>query len=86
MSESLYHITLKSSNKKTGPIAVVTSSHDTCPDVCPFKDGGCYANGGPLRLHWDKVSNGTRGISFSELLVKLRELSYEEKTATVSSR
>lgn len=74
MSESFYHITLKSTNKKTGPIAVVTSSHDTCPDTCPFKRNGCYADGGPLRIHWDKVSDGTRGISFRELLSKLREL------------
>ena len=86
MSESLYHITLKSTNRKTGPIAVVTSSQDTCPDTCPFKGGGCYADGGPLRLHWDKVSSGVRGITFKALLAKLRELSDEETNKTISSR
>ena len=86
MSESLYHITLKSTNRKTGPIAVVTSSQDTCPDVCPFKQSGCYANGGPLRLHWNLVSNGTRGIRFRELLDKLKELGNEKESTTVSGR
>jgi len=74
MSENLYHITLKSNNKKTGPIIVITSSRNTCPETCPFKKNGCYADGGPLKLHWDKVSDGTRGFSFVELLSKLKEL------------
>ncbi len=69
-----YHIIKKSSNKKTGPIAVVTSPNSTCPNVCPFKGNGCYANYGKLKLHWDKVSNGERGIGFKELLVELKKL------------
>jgi hypothetical protein len=53
-----YHLTKKSSNKKTGPIAVSTTSKDSCPSTCPLKSNGCYADSGPLRLHWDAVSAG----------------------------
>ena len=57
-----FHFTAKSSNVKTGPIAVTTSSADTCPQTCPFNNGGgCYAASGPLKLHWDKVTAGERG-------------------------
>jgi hypothetical protein len=56
------HLTPKSSNAKTGPIAVTTSDARTCPVTCPFYDGGgCYAASGPLKLHWDKVTAGERG-------------------------
>lgn len=73
MSETIYyHLVEKSNNKKTGPIAVLTSSFITCPDNCPFKRNGCYANGGPLRLHWDKVTRGERGYRFSELESELK--------------
>jgi hypothetical protein len=59
---TFYHLTAKSSNVKTGPIAVTTSSADTCPQTCPFNNGGgCYAASGPLKLHWDKVTRGERG-------------------------
>ena len=52
-----YQLTLKSRNKKTGPIPVSTTSDDTCPDVCPFKAGGCYAKGGPLAIVWRRVDD-----------------------------
>ena len=52
-----YHLSLKSGNKKTGKIPVSTSSPNTCPDACPLKRNGCYADSGPLLLHWDKVSS-----------------------------
>ena len=32
-----YHLTAKSSNRKTGPIPVSTTSSDSCPDSCPLK-------------------------------------------------
>jgi hypothetical protein len=73
MGEQLYyHLVKKSTNKKTGPIAVLTSSFYTCPDTCPFKRNGCYADGGPLRIHWDKVTEGNRGVTFTTLLDILR--------------
>jgi hypothetical protein len=72
---SYYHITLKSNNRKTGDMVVVTSSRDTCPSVCPFRKSGCYALGGPLRLHWNKVSEKERGYSFDEFLERIKEIS-----------
>jgi hypothetical protein len=60
------HITMVSSNKKTGPIPVSTTSADTCPGTCPLKGNGCYAESGPLAIHWRKVSSGERGASWSD--------------------
>lgn len=66
------HLTLKSSNIKTGPIPVTTSDRSTCPSACPLKAGGCYAKGGPLGIHWAAVSNGDRGASLSVLANQIR--------------
>lgn len=68
-----YHLTRASANKKTGPIPVSTSSKSTCPS-CPLKGNGCYAEGGPLRLHWDKVSDGARGGTLPEFCADIRKL------------
>ena len=59
------HLTLKSANVKTGPIPVSTTEATTCPPSCPFSGGGCYAKGGPLAIHWRKVSDGSRGGNWS---------------------
>jgi hypothetical protein len=66
------HLTLKSANVKTGPIPVSTSSADTCPDSCPLKAGGCYAKGGPLGMHWRKVTSGERGGDVSAFVKVIR--------------
>lgn len=60
------HLTIKSSNKKTGPIPVSTTSALSCPDSCPLKKNGCYADGGPLALHWRAVTEGERGMQWGE--------------------
>ncbi len=59
-----FYITLSSKNKKTGGIPVATGPRETCPDSCPLRNNGCYADGGPLRIHWDKVTSGERGTDF----------------------
>ena len=61
-----YHLTLASRNRKTGPIPVATISNKTCPTSCPLKGNSCYAESGPLRLHWDAVNKGKRGTSFDD--------------------
>lgn len=61
-----FHLTLKSSNSKTGPIPVSTSPEETCPPSCPLKGKGCYADGGPLRIHWQKVTDGERGMTYDD--------------------
>jgi hypothetical protein len=59
------HLTLKSSNVKTGPMPVSTSGRQTCPAACNLRKNGCYADSGPLALHWDKVTSGERGIDWN---------------------
>jgi len=66
-----YHITQESSNEKTGKMLVTTSAQKTCPPSCPLF-GKCYACGGPLKMHWDKVSRGERGDTFPAFARKLR--------------
>lgn len=68
------HLTLKSSNAKTGPIPVSTTSAATCPPQCPFQGSGCYAESGPLALHWRKVTDGSRGMDWSAFVATIASL------------
>ncbi len=71
----LYHLALKSKNIKTGPIPVSTTSNQSCPKNCAFRDNGsCYAKSGPLAIHWSKVSNGLRGVKFNEFASQIKHL------------
>lgn len=70
--EHRYHLTPVSMNKKTGPIPVTTSSRSTCSDHCSFKGNGCFADYGPLKLHWDKLPE--RGVDLDTHCAQLREL------------
>jgi hypothetical protein len=74
LSSLSFHLSPVSGNAKTGPIAVSTSSRATCSPTCPFLGNGCYAETGPLLLHWRKVTEGIRGVSFPDFLGKLRSL------------
>lgn len=67
-------LTLKSSNAKTGPIPVSTSANESCPTSCPLSAGGCYAKGGPLAIHWRKVSEGRAGVPFDQFLEQIEAL------------
>ncbi len=68
-----FHLTPNSANAKTGPIAVSTSSKASCPD-CVFKGNGCYAESGPLAIHWREVSNGNRGVDFDTFINQVKSL------------
>jgi ferredoxin len=75
------HTTIKSNNRKVGKIPVTTTSADTCPDVCPFNnanEGGCYANGGPLAMHWAKVTKRERGDGWSTFIAKVKSFKVGE--------
>lgn len=64
------HLVAKSGNEKTGPIPVTTTGAQTCPKACPFRndrEGGCYAQGGPLGMHWRAVTDGRRGSGWKGL-------------------
>lgn len=76
VADAVVHLTLKSANVKTGPIPVSTTSALSCPDECPLKKAGCYADGGPLAIHWSAVTAGTRGtdwITFCNSIAALPE-------------
>jgi hypothetical protein len=71
------HLTISSRNAKTGPIPVSTTSAASCPNACPFNNankGGCYAESGPLAMHWRKVTQGVRGDAFGTFLDKIARL------------
>jgi hypothetical protein len=70
----MFHITLKTKNPKVGNMAATTSTAKTCPTSCPFKDNGCYADSGPLKLHWDKVTEGERGDDWPTFLDKIKDM------------
>lgn len=67
-------LTLQSRNIKTGPIPVSTTSRDTCPNACPLKNNGCYAEIGRLAIHWRKVSSGERGLTYRQFLASIKSL------------
>lgn len=69
-----YHFTRVSGNQKTGPMAVTTTSANSCPPDCSFKKNGCYAESGPLALHWGAVTSGKRGYNVDELLEDIQTL------------
>lgn len=69
-----YHISKNSNNRKTGNMVVITSSQKTCPDTCPLKNNGCYADCGHLLLHWNKVTNGERGVAWNQFIEELERL------------
>lgn len=74
------HLTLKSRNKKTGAMPVTTTTAKTCPKTCPFNhrnEGGCYADGGPLGMFWQKVTDGRAGADYSETLQAVADLPAE---------
>jgi len=67
------HLTPVSSNVKTGPIPVSTTSKSTCPVDCAMR-AGCYADSGPLALHWNAVSSGQRGTDWASFCHSIEQL------------
>lgn len=67
-------LTKVSSNAKTGPIPTSTSERSSCWQGCAFYDKGCYAASGPQALHWRKVSEGERGMSWDVFCSEIRKL------------
>lgn len=70
----MFALTVKSANKKTGPIAVSTSEAETCPKACPLAAAGCYAKYGPLGMFWARVSDGRAGTAWGEFVQAVRML------------
>ena len=67
-------LTLNSSNRKTGPIAVSTNGWSTCPPDCAMLKE-CYAHKGyHTRIHGDKIERGERGVPFDAFVKQLSKL------------
>jgi hypothetical protein len=66
--------TAVSSNTKTGQIPTSTTERASCPTTCAFYDKGCYAKSGPQAIHWRKVSNAERGVSWAEFTKLIRKI------------
>ena len=71
-----FQLTPKSSNRKTGPIATIRSSSNTCPKTCPFNNGGgCYAASGHESIHWRRLdkSENPKHVSWLGLSDQFRD-------------
>lgn len=64
-------------NQKTGPIAVITITDETCAEDCPFREESCYARGGPLAIHWRAISRKDKGQSWDDLCCSVSRLPLE---------
>ena len=64
-----FTFTRVSSNSKIGPMPVTITSENSCPNSCPLKGKGCYANVGPLALHWRKTK-----LTSAELFKQIRTI------------
>jgi hypothetical protein len=60
-----------SGNQKTGPIPTTMTEAASCPDACPLKGNGCYAEYGRTALHWKNMGSekkfAAEAISWDEM-------------------
>ena len=68
------HFVAVSQNAKTGPIPVSIIERASCWPGCVLYDNGCYAETGALAMHWDRVSHGPTGGSWSAFCAKVASL------------
>jgi len=71
-----YHLTQISRNAKLGAIPATTSGAETCPDKCPLKANGCYAESGHVGMHWRMVTKGKRGGNWAHIIDELKRKTY----------
>jgi hypothetical protein len=68
------HFIAISQNAKTGPIPASIVERASCWPGCALYENGCYAETGALAMHWDRVSHGMAGGSWSEFCAKIAAL------------
>lgn len=66
----MFKFTAISHNKKTGPIPVTTTAKQSCPETCPLKGSGCYAETGPVNRVWIQLCNESE----DEFLGKVKKI------------
>lgn len=64
--------TQTSRNPKTGAISTTMTSAKACPNDCPLKGAGCYADGGKTAINWRKITGGTMGLDWPEFLQAIK--------------
>jgi len=69
--------TAKSSNVKTGPIPVTTTSKTTCAPGCPFQGNGCYAESGPMAYLWQGVTDAGPNAEFKSGKATIRTTDWQ---------
>jgi len=60
--------TQTSRNRKTGAISTTMTSAKSCPNDCPLKGAGCYADGGATAINWRKITGGEMGLQWQEFI------------------
>src|SRR5713101_5738902 len=68
------HFIAASQNAKTGPMPASIIEPASCWPGSALYENGCYAETGALALHWDRVSQGVRGGSWSDFCAKVAAL------------
>ena len=63
-----------SQNAKTGPMPASIVERESCWPGCALYENGCYAETGAIAMHWDRVSRGLAGGSWSEFCAKVAAL------------
>ncbi len=77
--------TAKSTNKKTGPMPVSTTSKDACAPDCAFLDDGCYAKYGPLGMLWTGMTKAGPNASFRSGVATVRTIDWSGLCANVKA-
>jgi len=67
-------LTLESTNRKTGPIPVSSTSKKSCPPTCPLKGDGCYAEFGPMSWQWAKLTRNDIGEAWDEFCQSVSDM------------
>jgi hypothetical protein len=80
------HFIAISQNAKIGPIPVSMVERASCWPGCALYGNGCYAETGALAMHWDRVSRGEAGGSWSEFCAKIAALRPRPSLALRPSR
>lgn len=65
-------LTVRSMNRKTGPIPVSSTDMASCPPSCPHLDRGCYAGYGKAGSHWKNVA--ARGVPWAAFCAQVKAL------------
>lgn len=74
VSRHRYAFNPVSSNSKTGPIPVSTTSKDSCPDECSYKGNGCYGDTGPINWQWRKLDQPDAGLTLEQVCDRVSKL------------